>query len=62
MPRVGVPRLSSMTPQREGIICAYPSWSVLIVKPNHLPGKPEGGPFTRDIVEVSVGIRLIWRW
>jgi hypothetical protein len=49
-----------MTSPREGIICAYPSWSALVVKLNHLPGKPGGGIFARGIIRVSFGTQLIW--
>jgi hypothetical protein len=59
MPRVGVPRLSSTAPPSEGIICAYPYWSALIVKVNHLPERLGGGLSTHGNVRVSVGIKLI---
>jgi hypothetical protein len=35
-----VPRLSSMAPLGEGIVCAYLSWSTLAVKLDRLPRKP----------------------
>jgi hypothetical protein len=58
MPQVGVPRLSSMTRPREGIVCAYLSWSALVIKLSHLPGKPGGGPYMHGTVNVSVGTQL----
>jgi hypothetical protein len=49
-------------PPREGIICSYPSWSALVIKLNHLPGKLGGGLFVCGIIGVYVGIQRIWWW
>jgi hypothetical protein len=62
MPRIKVPQLSSTPPPppapRVGTTCAYLSWSALVIKLSRLPGKPGGGPFTRDIVGVSVATQV----
>jgi hypothetical protein len=49
---------SSMVPPREGIVCAYLSWSALTVKLDCLPGKPRGEPFMRGTIGAFAGTRL----
>jgi hypothetical protein len=45
MPRVRVVWLSSKAPPRTGTVCAFPSFVISVVGPNHLPEKPGGKPF-----------------
>jgi hypothetical protein len=47
-----------MAPPMVGIAYAYLSWSEIVVKLNHPPGKLEDEPFVRDIIKVPIGIRL----
>jgi hypothetical protein len=58
MPWVGVLQLPSRVPPKAGTTCAYLSWSVSTVKPNHLPRNPGGKPYAGGTVGVPVDILL----
>jgi hypothetical protein len=58
MPQVEVPQLPSMAPSREGIVCAYLSWSALTIKLDCLPRQLRDQPFVHETVGASAGTRL----
>jgi hypothetical protein len=59
MPWVRVLQLPSKVPPRVGTTCAYLSWFVSIIEPNHLPGRLGGEPCEHGIIRGPVDIQMI---